>query len=130
MLLIDALDEALTYSGSTNIVHLLAKLSDLPPQVRILATTRLDDRVFKHIREAPQFDLIENAPGNVDDVKQYVLEQLPAQDGLEEDRRTLLATRLSQKADGSSSMPTWCWATCCLVCPRSQTWRPIPCPTG
>ena len=78
LLLVDALDEALTYTGGTNIVQLLAKLADLPPQVRILATTRPDPRVLMLFPEARSFDLIKDAPQDVDDVKQYVLEQLPA----------------------------------------------------
>jgi hypothetical protein len=100
LLALDALDEALTYKGATNIVELLAKLADLPPQVRILCTTRPDSRVLRLIPEARSFDLIKDAPQDVDDVKQYVLEQLPVKDGLDDEQRTLLATRLSQESKG------------------------------
>lgn len=100
MLFLDALDEALTYSGGTNIVQLLAKLTDLPVKVRILASTRPDPRVLMLFPMARLFDLINDAPQNVDDVKQYVLEQLLANDGLDDEQQHLLATRLSQAARG------------------------------
>ncbi|HNK49018.1 MAG: hypothetical protein KIS97_11450 [Nitrospira sp.] len=51
LLLFDALDEALTYSGKTHIVHLLQKFSDLPPNVRILATTRDVPQVTNEVKK-------------------------------------------------------------------------------
>ena len=100
VLLVDALDEALTYSGGTNIVQLLAKLTDLPPKVRILATTHSDPTVLKLFREARRFDLIVDAPPSVNDVERYVMEQLAVQDGLDPTQGAQLARRLSGAADG------------------------------
>ena len=68
MLLVDALDEAATYTGTIDLVRLLARLSDLPWQVRVLATTRPDPRVLKYYRDVTPFDLIDDAPSNEDDV--------------------------------------------------------------
>ncbi|MGW8178214.1 MAG: nSTAND1 domain-containing NTPase, partial [bacterium] len=78
LLLVDALDEALTYTGKTNIVQLLVKLGDLPPEVRVLLTTRPDPRVLKQFRGIEPFNLVEDAPKDVDDVRDYSYERLNA----------------------------------------------------
>ncbi|MGD2177739.1 MAG: hypothetical protein PVG71_07940, partial [Anaerolineae bacterium] len=98
VLLIDGLDEALTYSGRTNIVRLLSRLRDLPEQARVLATTRLDPRVLKRFREARVFDLIEDAPEGQDDVRLYLQEQV---DWLEGEDKEHLIERVAQAAAGS-----------------------------
>lgn len=56
LLLVDALDEAATYSGLA-VPMLLAGLRDFPAQVRIVATTRNDPRVLKHFRAIKPFDV-------------------------------------------------------------------------
>lgn len=45
IIFVDALDEALAYSGETTIVELLSAVDDLPPQVRFLLTSRPDNRI-------------------------------------------------------------------------------------
>jgi hypothetical protein len=101
ILLIDGLDEALTYTGATNIVRLLAKTTDLPPQVRFLVTTRPDPRVSYALPEARFFDLVRDAPSSMDDVRLYVRERLAAQDReLDSGQREALAERISQAAEG------------------------------
>jgi hypothetical protein len=101
LLLVDALDEALTYSGGMNVVQLLAKITDLPAKVRILATTRPDPRVLKCFREVKPFDLISDALPEADDVRLYVSERLAAPElGLDKERRNLLAKRISEAAKG------------------------------
>lgn len=100
LLLFDALDEALTYSGMTNVVQLLAKLSDLPAQVRILATTRDEPRVLKFFHIVKPFDLIKDATPDIDDVRTYAevrLAKVSAQDTV---KGTEFAQRLAQKAAG------------------------------
>lgn len=99
LLLVDALDEAATYKGAIDIVRLLARLHDLPQQVRILVTTRPDPRVLKHYREVEPFDLIEDAPADVDDVRLYAYERL-AKAKLDDERQTGLAGRIAQAAEG------------------------------
>ncbi|MCZ7568807.1 MAG: AAA family ATPase [Ardenticatenaceae bacterium] len=109
LLLIDALDEAATYTGSITIVQLLTKLADLPAQVRILATTRPDPRVRSLFPGVVPFDLIQDAPPDVDDVRRYAAERLAAPDAprpswladLDAERRRRLADRLSQAARGN-----------------------------
>jgi hypothetical protein len=101
LLLVDALDEAMTYTGGTNIIQLLAKLTDLPSQVRILATTRDDPRVIKYFRGSHAFDLIAGAPAGTDDVRLYVTERLAAfSSELEPVSRDPLATRIAESAKG------------------------------
>jgi len=97
LILVDALDEALTYTGSINIVQLLAKLTDLPKQVRFLVTTRNDPRVLFLHHEVEPFDLIDDATDDADDVRLYAYERLA---GLNDERRTNLASGISQAAEG------------------------------
>ena len=98
ILLVDALDEAATYTGAIDVVRLLAKLSDLPEQVRILATTRPDPRVLKYYRDVKPFDLLEDAPTGMGDVRLYAYERLAA---LDDEQRIGLADRISQAAEGN-----------------------------
>jgi len=101
LLLVDALDVALTYTGQKNLVHLLATLADLPPQVRILATTRSDPRVLMTQHEARKFDLIKDAPKNCADVLRYVETRLASpSNGLNEPARKHLANQIASKAEG------------------------------
>jgi hypothetical protein len=95
LLLLDALDEALTYTGSVNIVQLLARLEDLPSPVRILVTSRPEPRVLYLHGAAPRIDLIDDAPLEADDVALYAGERLA---GLEEPARTALAERIAAAA--------------------------------
>lgn len=97
LILADALDESLTYTGGVTVAQLLARLDDLPAEVRWLATTRPDPRVLYLFPEVTPFDLIHNAPPNRDDVKQFALGRLR---DLAEPQRTKLAERISEAADG------------------------------
>jgi hypothetical protein len=99
LVLVDALDEAQIYTG-VKLPDLLARLDDLPPQVRILATTRPDPRVLKLYRNAELTDLIQDAPPDDDDVRQYVANRLSGIAVLSEVQRTQMAERISAKAQG------------------------------
>ncbi|HSJ57562.1 MAG TPA: hypothetical protein VLC95_10295, partial [Anaerolineae bacterium] len=98
LLLVDALDEAVTYRGATDIARLLAKLDDLPARVRVLATTRPSPEVLKHFRGLDPLDLLEDAPPDVDDVRDYVRGRL--RDVAEESRRSL-ADGIAHAAEGN-----------------------------
>src|SRR4030095_2606230 len=98
VLLVDSLDEALTYTGPINIVQLLAKLTDLPSPVRFLVTTRPDRRVFKQYQNVKPFDLIDDASKDYDDVRTYGYERLA---DLPAEHRGGLAERISQAAEGN-----------------------------
>jgi WD40 repeat protein/Cdc6-like AAA superfamily ATPase len=78
VVLVDSLDEALTFPGEENLVTLLAHTGDLPGQVRFVLTSRPDKRVTDALGERT-LDLVEDAPVDVDDVRTYVEARLHAQ---------------------------------------------------
>lgn len=78
VILVDALDEALNYSGGKSIVSLLAHLNALPPGIRFILTSRPDSRVEHEFLDvetlalsAPQFD-----GDNHEDIRHYVQDRL------------------------------------------------------
>jgi WD40 repeat protein len=71
-ILVDGLDESLNYSGRTNIVRLLASCSDLPPQVRLLLTSRPVDGVLEPFRPLQPFILYARNAENQEDIRAYV----------------------------------------------------------
>jgi hypothetical protein len=99
LLLVDALDEAVTYSGIT-IADLLSRLADLPPQVRILATTRDDPRVLKFYRHIEPFDLTRRTLPSINDVEEYANTRLSTIADLSETQRSDFAKRVAQQAKG------------------------------
>jgi hypothetical protein len=101
ILIFDALDEAQTYSGHTNLVQLLAGLDDLPAGVRFIATTRPDPRVLKLFQGCPVIDLITDMPDDAGDVTIYVSQRLAARaPSLEGAARDLVAARIGDVAKG------------------------------
>ncbi|MDD5266651.1 MAG: hypothetical protein PHO08_05930 [Methylococcales bacterium] len=100
LLMVDALDEALGYKGDKTIPELLSTLGDLPPQVRILLTTRNDPRVLAYFDEIEPFDLIKNAPPDVDDVQNYVFHRLNDSAGLTKTQETEFSRRVATQAKG------------------------------
>jgi hypothetical protein len=97
LLVVDALDEATLYP-TRSIPELLAALGDLPPAVRVLATTRPDPPVLYLFPGAKAIDLIGDAPPKSDDVRTYVRARLGLPAAAE---RETLGERLAQKADGN-----------------------------
>jgi tetratricopeptide (TPR) repeat protein len=80
IILIDALDEALIYSGTVSIVTLLARCRELPANARFLVTTLPRADVLRPLqRDEPQECWLSTDPGlahSLDDVKAYVLRVL------------------------------------------------------
>ncbi|MHC2842898.1 WD40 repeat domain-containing protein [Bradyrhizobium diazoefficiens] len=99
LLLVDALDEAQTYAGVT-LPYLLARLADLPPSVRIMATTRDDPQVLKLFRGIKPFDLIRDADAGVDDVQTYSEGRLAQLATVQLASRQDFAVKLAKQADG------------------------------
>lgn len=100
LLLIDALDEAETYTG-VRLPQLLAQLDDLPRQVRFLATTRPDPRVLKYFQSAKLFKLSSQGIAHSDDIHAFVLHRLAvANVALDHKQQEFLADRISQAAQG------------------------------
>jgi hypothetical protein len=84
VVLIDALDESLSYARSENIVRLLEDVvDDLPDGVRLIVTSRPDDRVLGRLGPAA-LDVLEDAPGDDDDVSAYLRQALAGHDPTDE----------------------------------------------
>jgi hypothetical protein len=99
LLLVDALDEADTYTG-VKLPDLLSRLADLPTPIRILASTRDEPRVLKFFRDIKPFDLIKNAEPDVDDVQAYAAGRLAKLATVDAEKRKDFARRLAQQAGG------------------------------
>jgi len=81
VVIIDALDESLIYSGTPKLPQLLTRVGDIPSQLRILLTTRHDPEVLKVFPRLPphdRCDLVDDAPGDVTDVLEYARRRLRA----------------------------------------------------
>jgi pimeloyl-ACP methyl ester carboxylesterase len=100
LLLVDALDEALGYSGDNNLPKLLSTLDDLPRQVRILMTSRDDPRVLAFYDEVKPLDLIKDAPPSIDDVRDYAGRRLAEKAHFTPLQIEEFSRRLSSKANG------------------------------
>ncbi|MEH2253163.1 ATP-binding protein [Nostoc sp.] len=72
IILIDSLDEAVTLSDRDNLVTLLAGIHDLPPWVRLVLTSRPDDRVLVEFKPLEPYSLGETSIESLADVRQYV----------------------------------------------------------
>lgn len=94
LVVVDALDEAVAYDSATTIPRLiLGHLPDLP--LRFLVTTRPDPRIPHQLLagHGPVVDLVENAPPDQDDVREYAFERFSALAGQD---RAVLAQRISE----------------------------------
>jgi hypothetical protein len=100
IILIDALDESLTYTGGRTIVQIISRLDDIPKQVRFVVTTRPDPRVLKHFQKVNPFDLVKDAPSDVDDIRLYVIERLHDYN-LDDETMIRLATNISLTANSN-----------------------------
>jgi len=99
LLVVDALDEAQTYTGVT-VPYLLSRLVDLPPSVRILATTRDEPEVLVFFRSIKPVDLILDAGPNIDDVQTYAAQRLTKLATVDDGKRNDFAKRLSKQSGG------------------------------
>ena len=94
VILVDALDEALSYSGNMSIVSLLAHINELPQGVRFILMSRPDSRVENAFLDvdtlalsATQFD-----QSNQEDIRHYVKDRLS--------NDTLLIEKVTQLGSG------------------------------
>jgi hypothetical protein len=85
VILVDALDEALAYSGDVNIAELIAAGENLPSQVRFILTSRKHVDIEQMLRDATPLFLSagEFDARNMDDVRAYVTERLQTDAGLQ-----------------------------------------------
>lgn len=107
IILVDSLDEALSYDVEDNIASLIQDLTDddndLPTCFRLVLTSRPDPRIS--ITRGKKLDLIADAPANIDEIKLYVDKRLDnsifAHKGELADQKSELAHRISIAAKGN-----------------------------
>lgn len=98
LVMIDSLDEALTFNPENNIPVLLRLVENFPPQVRFLLTCRSrNQRIFDLVGE-PALDLVTDAPPGLDEVKAYAALRLS---GVPEPQRGAAAERIAAKSQGN-----------------------------
>jgi hypothetical protein len=98
VILVDSLDEALTFSKDRSIAHLMQLVNDFPPHVRFVLTARSNSPRVAELVGPPSVDLIRDAPPGVDEVKTYALARLGR---LPEERRSELAAKIAAKSQGN-----------------------------
>lgn len=100
VVLVDSLDEALSFSADASIVHLLRLLGDFPQPVRFLLTSRANNpRILELVGAAARLDLIADAPGGVEaEVQTYARARLAR---LPEPERTTLAANVAKRSRGN-----------------------------
>ena len=78
IVMVDALDEALTYSGDIHIVSLLAQVEYLPPGARFILTSRKVEEIEHAFRKATRFFLSSQKfkMQNQEDIDHYVERRL------------------------------------------------------
>jgi hypothetical protein len=79
LILIDSLDEAVTYSNENNLVTLFSNVDDLPQWVRFILTSRLDEqRVLSYFKTLKpyHYHLNEHSKENKSDINQYVEQRM------------------------------------------------------
>ena len=99
LILVDSLDEALTYNknAENTIVGVLRHCRPLPPNVFLLLTCRRGVRIDPVLRES-SIDLISDAPDDTDDVESYSLARLET---VQTENRARLAKRIAQSSEGN-----------------------------
>jgi hypothetical protein len=110
IILVDALDEALVYSGATKIPSLLTQVETLPTGVRFVLTSRPEIDVLRPLRRAqPQELKLTSGVGltqSLQDVHMYLLDALEKNPALERkltsdlSRQTLIKG-IKEKSDGN-----------------------------
>jgi hypothetical protein len=98
VIVVDALDEALTWPGSENIQSIVGRLDLLPPQVRCVLTSRAHHRLFPLLDKSTRYDLTADDPSTVDEINAYVASRLS---DLPEPTRTTLRDRIVRTSQGN-----------------------------
>ena len=64
VVLIDSLDEALTFNRERSIAHLMQLVNDFPPNIRFIVTARANNARVTALVGEPRLDLIKDAPAH------------------------------------------------------------------
>ena len=97
-ILVDSLDEALSFNPDTNIAQLLRLVQDFPRQVRFLLTSRSNNQRIFDLVGQPTLDLIADAPAGLDEVKTYAVARLAA---APEPQRAAVVESVALKSKGN-----------------------------
>jgi hypothetical protein len=82
VILIDALDEALTHTTDDNITDILSQAHDLPPQIRFLLTSRPDETLQTYFNDSRKILLDANGKDNGKDIHAYLSTRFESDEGL------------------------------------------------
>lgn len=98
VILVDSLDEALSFNLKAHIPDLLSRARDLPPQVRFIATCRSSNPALFDLVGPPTLDLIADAPVGPDEVLPYAMARLK---NVTEPGRSQAAQRVATGSKGN-----------------------------
>ena len=98
VILVDSLDEALSFNSRAHIPELLGRARDLPPQVRFIATCRSNNPALFDLVCPPTLDLIADAPVGQDEVLSYAMARLK---NVAEPGRSEAAQRVAASSKGN-----------------------------
>jgi hypothetical protein len=102
VVLVDALDEAQTLDPEQNIAALLAHVtnseSSLSSVLRFVLTGRFHDPRLRALFRTPDLDIIDDAPSDQDDVRQYAIGRLQLRAGV---RTQVLAGKVATSSQGN-----------------------------
>ncbi len=98
IVLVDSLDEALSFDPDTNIAQMLRLAADFPAQVRFILTSRSRNETVLDLFGAPSLELIRDAPPGLAEVRAYLDRRLAGVDG---PVRARLADRIAAKSSGN-----------------------------
>lgn len=106
VILIDGLDEALSYSGRLTIINLLAACEDLPDQVRMLLTSRHKDEVLDYFKSLEPFIVYAGIEQNKSDISHYIRYRFQTSDELkkkagDDDQVEGIITSLESRSSGN-----------------------------
>jgi tetratricopeptide (TPR) repeat protein len=76
LIVVDSLDESLAQQGETILDVLIEHNGDLPPWLRLIATSRPEEEVMRRIPALSGFELNCNRPDNLADVSAYIVSRL------------------------------------------------------
>jgi Flp pilus assembly protein TadD len=116
VILVDAVDEALSYSGETNIVSLLSSIETLPANVRFIITSRPDNRVETRFANSKTINISSSSfdSQNKNDIIEYtkwrIINDHDLSDkskDLNDERLQNLLEVLATKADGNFQYVTF-----------------------
>jgi len=101
---VDSLDEAVAQEGETLLDVLVNQAEDLPSWLRIVTTSRPDERVLQKIRRLHTFELNADRAENISDLAEYIQARLARSslaDRFSAESSGLISTRLLQLAEGN-----------------------------